>query len=921
MLRTKLPVRCLQGIITTRTCTFIRHRSTGAKAINASKPGKLKSSPKPVSALIIDPENKLPPLEKLASVATNNGKLLIGDYVEVFKNGGHYSGMIVQQKTIGGQQQRLTVVIRNGKTIECRTADVAFYLPDFASSPAVTRFLRAPVKFDRESSTMDHIPTEYMRAIQTFQSTVKLEKGMALRQLDSMYLHFITRSSSDNSVSLDELTQYVFDTTQPSAMNRHATFLYLVANNIHFVPDANTLRTNLWYLRPERQVDLISNIIHWIRTRDPHFTGFLERANMLVDFYKTHADEQLGTMPHDAITQIKNKVQLTETDKMFVNFMADWIKMPKVIMDSPHELFCPAILKGLQCYDSLFIDQSLAITFLKQIGMFRPWDNVGLVEDAALARPFLWSKDAQKYDSIMDGYTKMFINDDQHQWKKAGFYATDPSDSIRHDFGDLPVYTIDDPSAKEIDDGVSVEHIPGSKNSKDKTWLHIHIADPTAYVPPTHTLASIMADRLQTLYLPERHYPMLPNELSAYTFSLGSSAKIVRNGSQYAFTFSVMLDDQGQFLDWKVRPSLVRNVVKLYYDDLDAFFVSKMGDSLITSPDPLFDINRSYSHPQQQQQQQQAESTLHNLTQKTQDDLLDLYHLTMQHSQQRVRNGAINFMRPSPTITLTPSPLDLPPMTFDNGLQYTSDLPAIDLTLDRSGISPSRKLVAEMMVMGGRIVSQYARDNGVVLPFRRQKWQPSQLAAKEAIMENRDPVTGTLPFQELLRHIYTLPSAELTTTSGEPHALMGITDGYCKATSPLRRYMDMIIHWQLKAHLLGEKPPFDVDALNTLGPRIERREKQMSRLQSRSLQFWVLSLMQRLEHDKDMTWRCMVNEESKQATTQLGGYMRAASATILDLGIRGRIEHLKDSVHVGDVLNVRISSIDPRLGMVNMVVV
>ncbi|CAO3599816.1 unnamed protein product [Absidia cylindrospora] len=674
----------------------------------------------------------------------------------------------------------------------------------------------------------------------------------------------------------------------------------------------------------------ISKVIQWIRGREAPFTGFLERANQLVEFYRTHADEQLGTIPQDAISKIKDQVQLNDTDKMFVEFLVDWIKMPKVTLESPHNVFGPSILKSLQCYDSLFVDESLAITFLKHIGMFRPWDNVGLVEETGLTRPFLWSKDAEKYDKTMDEYTDMFLDQqDRQQWKTAGFYAKDPSDAIRHDFGDLPVYTIDDPSAKEIDDGISVEHIPGTNNTKDKTWLHIHIADPTAYVPPNHTLASIMADRIQTLYLPERHYPMLPLTLSSHTFSLGSTAQVSKNGSQYAFTFSALLDDQGQLSEYKVRPSFVRNMVKLHYDDVDTFFESKLPSKAdASSVDPLVNIDLSFSHPPKQQQQQQqhgssgTDPSFHsnNLPVSAQNDLLDIYHLSQQHSQQRIRNGAVNFTRPSPVVSLSPSPLDLPRLTFDDGLQYASDLPTIDLTLDRSAVSPSRKMVAEMMILGGRAVSQYAREHGVILPFRTQQWQPSQESTRQALLEQRDPVTGMMPFKDLIQYMKSLPSAGLSMTSGLPHALMGVTDGYCKATSPLRRYMDMIIHWQLKAHLLKEKtPPFDLARLEQLAPRIEIQEKQLSLLQQRSLQFWVLSLVQRLEHeDSTRTWKCIVSEKGSLATTQLGGSMHAAPATILELGIRGRVDHLKTTVHPGDLLDVRVTGIEPRLGLINL---
>ncbi|KAI8099427.1 uncharacterized protein BX664DRAFT_289527 [Halteromyces radiatus] len=896
-----------------------RYKSTNVKINKLKTPNEHKY----VSALVGDPENKLTPDEKrLLSSKEVIPKLYIGDYVEAFKHG-QFSGIVVAQQAISGRQQRLTVLLRNGKTIDCRTSDVAFSISDFVSSPAVTQFLRTPVTINRQATQMDFIPTEYMRAIQSYQRTVKLEKGMGIRRLDKMYDHFInSSSSSSSSTTLEDLTRFAFDEKITTPIHRHATFLYLVANNIHFIPGANILKSGTWLLRSQDQVEPISQVIHWIRTRDTHYTDFLQKANTLVNFYRKNADEHTGIIAPDILSTINDKVQLTATDKMFINFMVDWIKMPKVIMESPHEVFGPAILKGLQCYDELFVDQSLAITFLKQIGMFRPWDNVGLVEEAASIRPFVWSTDAEKYDKTMNEYTNMFLDQDRQQWKKAGFYAKDPSDALRHDFGNLPVYTIDDPSAKEIDDGISVEHIPGTNNEKDKTWLHIHIADPTAYVPPHHTLASIMADRIQTLYLPERHFPMLPETLSSRTFSLGSTAQQVdKKGGQYAFTFSAVLNDQGQLSEWKVRPSLVRNVIKLHYDDVDAFFATKFPPN--TNLDPLIDLTSTYSHPQQQLQEKEKEEATpqQDLSIAIQRDLMDIYHLTKQHSQQRVRNGAINFIRPNPVISLGSDSLDLPSLTFDDGYQYATALPPINLSLDQSAISASRTMVAEMMMMGGRIVSRYAHEHGIVLPFRTQQWGKHQQAARETMMANRDPETGMMRFQDLLQHMKDLPAAGLTTTSGQPHALMGITDGYCKATSPLRRYMDMIIHWQIKAHLLGQSLPFSRTALQHIGPKIELQEKQMSMLQQRSLQFWVLSLIQRLEYDSNMTWKCMIHEKCRPTTTALGGSMLAATATILELGIRARVEHLKDNVDIGDVLDVRVSSINPRLGMVNLVTV
>lgn len=41
---------------------------------------------------------------------------------------------------------------------------------------------------------------------------------------------------------------------------------------------------------------------------------------------------------------------------------------------------------------------------------------------------------------------------------------------------DLPIYVIDAVYAEELDDGISIESVPGEPNTD---WIHIHVADPT----------------------------------------------------------------------------------------------------------------------------------------------------------------------------------------------------------------------------------------------------------------------------------------------------------------------------------------------------------------------------------------------------------------------------------------------------------
>lgn len=54
------------------------------------------------------------------------------------------------------------------------------------------------------------------------------------------------------------------------------------------------------------------------------------------------------------------------------------------------------------------------------------------------------------------------------------------------------------------------------------------------------------------------------------------------------------------------------------------------------------------------------------------------------------------------------------------------------------------------------------------------------------------------------------------------HYSLGLP-AYCRATSPIRRFADMIVHHQIKAHLRQVQPPFNSETLiGILGPQEER---------------------------------------------------------------------------------------------------
>ncbi len=107
--------------------------------------------------------------------------------------------------------------------------------------------------------------------------------------------------------------------------------------------------------------------------------------------------------------------------------------------------------------------------------------------------------------------------------------------------------------------------------------------------------------------------------------------------------------------------------------------------------------------------------------------------------------------------------------------------------LDRSG---SREMVTDVMLMAGEAVARYCLQNQIPIPFATQPPPESELQ------------TGGLAAMYACRRLFQ-PSRHKTME--EQHSGLGL-EAYCRVTSPLRRYLDLVAHQQLRSHLLGTDP-------------------------------------------------------------------------------------------------------------------
>jgi exoribonuclease-2 len=110
--------------------------------------------------------------------------------------------------------------------------------------------------------------------------------------------------------------------------------------------------------------------------------------------------------------------------------------------------------------------------------------------------------------------------------------------------------------------------------------------------------------------------------------------------------------------------------------------------------------------------------------------------------------------------------------------------------------SPSRQLVAEAMILAGAVAARFGQDHGLALPYRSQL--PAELPPAAQLEALPD---GAVRFAAIKRCL----SRGLMGTAPAPHFSLGLA-AYVQATSPIRRYGDLVVQRQVAAQLEGQSP-------------------------------------------------------------------------------------------------------------------
>ncbi len=142
----------------------------------------------------------------------------------------------------------------------------------------------------------------------------------------------------------------------------------------------------------------------------------------------------------------------------------------------------------------------------------------------------------------------------------------------------------------------------------------------------------------------------------------------------------------------------------------------------------------------------------------------------------------------------------------------------------------SRLLVENAMVLAGEAIARYAAQHGIPLPY----------ATQEPPDSDDQPEGVTFSAMYALRR--TMKRSQYRSAPA-PHSGLGLA-AYAQATSPLRRYLDLVVHQQLRRHLAGE-PPLDTAAILERIGEVEDLLAAARQAESRSTRHWTLAYLAR----------------------------------------------------------------------------
>ncbi|WP_369184219.1 RNB domain-containing ribonuclease [Streptomyces sp. Y1] len=123
-----------------------------------------------------------------------------------------------------------------------------------------------------------------------------------------------------------------------------------------------------------------------------------------------------------------------------------------------------------------------------------------------------------------------------------------------HDATDLPLFTVDPPGSRDLDQAMHLARRPGGGYR-----VHYAIADVAAFVRPGGAIDTEARRRVETLYFPDHRVPLHPTRISE------DAASLLPGEPRPALLWQLDLDADGALVLADLRRALVRSHLRLDY--------------------------------------------------------------------------------------------------------------------------------------------------------------------------------------------------------------------------------------------------------------------------------------------------------------------------------------------------------------------
>lgn len=366
---------------------------------------------------------------------------------------------------------------------------------------------------------------------------------------------------------------------------------------------------------------------------------------------------------------------------------------------------------------------------------------------------------------------------------------------LRNDF----IVTIDPDDARDFDDAINVER------TESGNWkLGVHIADVSTYVTPNGALDREARRRGNSVYLPDRVIPMLPERLSNGVCSLNPGV------DRLTFSAFMEFDKNGRPKTADFARSVIRSAKRLTYKEAYAILQSK----------PDGELGRR----------------LHTA-----------WELASLLRRRRFEHGSLD--------------LDFPEVKV-----YVDDK-GKPVRLERVENDESHQLIEEFMLAANEAVASELRHRSIPTIYRvHEDPDPEKLGEyrefilsfgyKVGDLSNRKEVQRFLasvrgkPEEQALK-IGLLKSLKRARYAVQPLGHYGLAKAnYLHFTSPIRRYADLIVHRTLAERNSSRRSKIDVGQLESLAAHISDTERnaadaEIEAVRLKKLQFFQQQLDQR----------------------------------------------------------------------------